>query len=196
MREGELCALRWQDLKEVEIERDGENVKLLSISVNWTLKSISKKKQHLAHYSANHLWGNFYLTTPKTARSLRTILVEGDTLAVLMEHKKEQQEKRFPVNLDLVFPTRNGTPYAPRNLIRDWTKLVAEAGVPYITFHDLRDTNASYTAVRSKSFVALRDKLGHAETATTLKKYVHLLPESNLDAVLSLERMLGVKVDD
>ncbi len=43
----------------------------------------------------------------------------------------------------LVFATRRGTPIAPWNLLRQFKQLRKEAGLPEITFHDLRHTHAT-----------------------------------------------------
>ena len=43
----------------------------------------------------------------------------------------------------LIFTNATGGPLHPRNLLRDFKKLIHDAGLPMIRFHDLRHTAAS-----------------------------------------------------
>lgn len=50
-----------------------------------------------------------------------------------------------------------------------------KAGVPRISFHGLRHTHASLLIANGVSIQSVADRLGHADTTTTQKVYIHLL---------------------
>ena len=50
-----------------------------------------------------------------------------------------------------------------------------KAGVPRISFHGLRHTHASILITNGVSIQSVADRLGHADTTTTQKVYIHLL---------------------
>lgn len=57
------------------------------------------------------------------------------------------------------------------------TQYCQEAGVPRITFHNLRHTHASILITKGVSLQSVAKRLGHADTTTTQKTYIHLLDE-------------------
>lgn len=71
---------------------------------------------------------------------------------------------------------RSGKVY--NSIIDTWiTAKCKEAGVPRITFHNLRHTHASLLITAGVSIQSVAARLGHADTTTTQKTYIHLLDE-------------------
>lgn len=56
--------------------------------------------------------------------------------------------------------------------LTEWCK---EAGIPRVTFHNLRHTHASLLIANGVSIQTVAKRLGHANTITTQKVYIHLL---------------------
>lgn len=76
----------------------------------------------------------------------------------------------------MIFTTRNGTPIHPRNLLRDFKKLLYDAELPPIRFHDLRHTAASILLNQGIPVITVSRRLGHARGSITLDIYGHLIP--------------------
>lgn len=57
------------------------------------------------------------------------------------------------------------------------SRLCKEAKVPRVTFHNLRHTHASLLIANGVSIQSVAKRLGHADTTTTQKTYIHLLDE-------------------
>jgi integrase len=77
----------------------------------------------------------------------------------------------------LVFTTESGTPINPSNLRqRSFAPLLKRAGLPDMTFHDLRHTCASLLFRRNVHLKFVQELLGHASVAITLDTYSHMLP--------------------
>jgi integrase len=156
-REMELLGLKWSDLdwikKTLKVERqlvrpDGDGVKFSS---------------------------------PKTRYGRRVIALGTKTIEVLRLHYEHQQEERLTAGdawkeYGLIFTTRIGTPIHPRNLMRDFKKLLLAAGLPPIRFHDLRHSSASLLLSQGVPVIEVSRRLGHSRASITLDVYGHLIP--------------------
>jgi integrase len=63
--------------------------------------------------------------------------------------------------------------------------------VPVIRFHDLRHTAATLLIAAGVPAKVVSEMLGHADVATTLRIYAHVLPNMQRDAATVMERVLG-----
>src|SRR5215216_4004910 len=126
LRQGEILALRWSDLS---LESDPPALSLK--------RSLAQK-----------IGGGHYYTPTKRKRQRRTIAILSEAADALRAQRElQEQEKaaageRWQEN-GLVFPSTIGTPMSARNLYRRHFKpLIRSAGLPDISFHDLRHTFA------------------------------------------------------
>ena len=92
--------------------------------------------------------------------------------------------------LDLVFPTTNGTPINNRNLLRQFKKLIKEAGLPEIRFHDLRHTAASLMLNQGIPLLIVFKRLGHAKPSITLDTYGHIIPSMQEQAAEVIDEIV------
>jgi integrase len=132
---------------------------------------------------------------PKTAASRRTIAVDPSILVALDEHRERQQAQRLRADdawrdLDLVFASARGTPINPNNLVREYLRLVASAGVPRIRIHDLRHTHVTLAIQAGAPIGAVSRRVGHARTSTTMDVYAHVLPEMHTEVVEKIGTLL------
>ena len=68
----------------------------------------------------------------------------------------------------------------------------AEIGLPsWVHFHTLRHTHATLLLLSGVSLNVVSERLGHADVATTLRLYGHVLPGRDLEAAREFGRMLG-----
>lgn len=81
-----------------------------------------------------------------------------------------------------LFPSGHGTPLNPANLYR-WLRPARDAaGLPWVSFHNLRHTCASLLFDEGRNVAQVAEWLGHADASFTLRTYVHLLDEGVGDA--------------
>jgi integrase len=94
--------------------------------------------------------------------------------------------------MDLVFTDSLGGPLRGNNLERrHFGPQMRKAGVPRIRFHDLRHTAATLMIAAGVPVKVVSEMLGHADVATTLRIYAHVLPNMQRDAAAVMERLLG-----
>ena len=80
----------------------------------------------------------------------------------------------------------------PSNLRqRSFAPLLERAGLPQITFHDLRHTCASLLFQKNVHPKFVQELLGHASVAITLDTYSHMLPGMGGEAADAMGEILG-----
>ena len=116
LRKGELVALQWSDL-------DIEN------------KTISVSKQ-----AGRNSAGEPDITRPKTENSIRKISIPQDAVDLLIaEHQKH------PSN-PWMFPSpKTGEMYHPDSVVNIHKKILKDAGLEHLRFHDLRHPYVKHT---------------------------------------------------
>jgi integrase len=164
LREGELIGLRRSDvdLKRRELRVQGQ---------------IHKGERKGAKY-----------------RSHRTIPLTTDLVKVLEWHFQNQDEERRVSHkgwnaAGLVFCSERGTPLNPSNLNAQFDRLLKQAGLPDIRFHDLRHTYAALNIAAGVEMFTLSRRLGHSSIAVTADKYGHLYAGHTQD-VEAIDRLL------
>ena len=151
LRMGEVLGLRWQD-------------------VDWAQQTLTIRQ------IVTVLRDSVQVSAPKTAKSQRTIKVDQQILGALRarQHtqKLERLAKGWPVT-DYVITTRKGTICWPHTINDILDRLIQEADVPRIRFHDLRHTHATWLAQAGVHPKVIADRLGHTRIGFTLDTYVH-----------------------
>jgi integrase len=158
MREGELLALRWQD---VDLDKG-------TVYIRQTL--------YIRHKIYNFL-------SPKTESSRRKIHLTKKAIYALRKHRirylQEAMENgpEWNKEYNLVFTTASGNPIRPAHLAGDYFPRVLErAGLPKIRFHDLRHTAATLLLERGANPKVVSEILGHSDVSITLGIYTHVTP--------------------
>lgn len=149
LRQGELFSLRWSDV----------DLAARTLTVARTMTDDERGRPVVG-------------TTTKTPAGLRAVALPKLVVTALREHRKRlMAEGRVG---EYVFPDAKGGPLRRGNVARRWLRPLQEAaGVPPITFHELRHTGASLLREGGGELEALRDRMGHESIETTADVYVH-----------------------
>lgn len=84
----------------------------------------------------------------------------------------------------LIYPT---TPYSDlKKLLRNQNSMQ----LPDITLHGLRHTNATLLIAENIDIKTVSERLGHAQTSTTVNIYAHSLKKNQQKASAALEQAL------
>lgn len=170
-RLGEIMGLEWSDIdfKKKEI-------------------SISKANQYLPELG-------IYTKGPKTASSYRNISIPDSVIELLEEYKiwYDGQKKlcgELWNNSNKLFIQDNGNPMYPDTLSKWFKKFIQDIGLPVITFHGIRHTNATLLISQNVDVAVVAARLGHAQISTTFNFYVHPLASHNRSAGIVLQNLL------
>lgn len=159
LRAGEVMALRWSD-------------------VDWDAREI--------HVRATVIWdkaaqGAVIQPHPKSASSVRRVVLDDDTMRLLRQHRKRQAEERLRMgprwqDHGLIFPRSDGRPACAQNLGNALRDACRRLGVPEFRVHDLRHAHASHLLAAGWSPVDVAERLGHSSPAVTMSIYAHAIP--------------------
>ena len=132
---------------------------------------------------------------PKTAQSRRTIPIPEACLAALKQQKARQAEERLLLGQayqdhGLVVCQADGKPIDPRNFTRYFDRVLKQAGLPRIRFHDARHTFATLMLELGESPKTVQTMLGHSRVAITLDIYSHVSLELEKKAAAKLNAAL------
>ena len=117
----------------------------------------------------------------KTTRSRRSVKLSQTALQALQGHLQRQLGEMDRAGSSwqengLVFATQSGTPLDRHNLLRQFKRLLKEAGLPVMPFHNLRHTCATVLLSKGMHAKFVQELLGHSNIAITLDTYSHVLP--------------------
>jgi len=122
----------------------------------------------------------------KSATSYRQVTLNGPLISALMEWKKEQTRIRWQTGGwpdDWVFTTKTGRPVDSRNMERAYKKAIDNAGLPYVSFHDLRRTIGRLAHDNGADMSTVKVLMGHSSTTITEQAYVgHIARDASIAA--------------
>jgi hypothetical protein len=110
-------------------------------------------------------------------------------LLELLQNERHEAGDHWQDN-DLVFPSSRGTPWHQRNVIKYYKRLLQEAGLPDIRFHDLRHTAATLMLQQNISPKVVQEILGHADITLTLNTYSHVSAAMQKEAAAKVDELL------
>ena len=145
LRKGELVALQWSDL-------DIEN------------KTISVSKQYIKNPN-----GELTLSRPKTETSVRKVSIPQEAVDLLVAEHNKHPDNPY------MFPSPvTGEMYYPDSIVNLHKKILKDAGLPHIRFHDLRHTFATLALQNGVDVKTVSSMLGHYDAGFTLRTYTHV----------------------
>lgn len=170
MRRGEYLGLRWSD---IDFEK-------MTMSISKQLKREN---------------GDLKLLPLKTTHSNRKIAIPKELVNELKRHKRKQAEEKLAAGSawqenDLVFCGVLGTPLDPRAFYANYKRMLANANLPDIRFHDLRHTYATLAIQNGVDVKTVQETLGHHSPAFTLEVYTHVTDKMRKDAARKMGAMM------
>ncbi|MEK4800681.1 tyrosine-type recombinase/integrase [Oceanobacillus sp. FSL K6-0118] len=158
LRLGELLALKWSDLNFNE----------------YTIR-ISK-----TYYNPNNKKDGFQLLTPKTDKSIRTIMIDKDLVNLFRIHRKEQMELKMKNRMvykdqNFIFAENTGYPRVMKMVAIRLQRLMKLMNTDkHITPHGFRHTHTSLLIEAGAGIKEIQERLGHSDINTTMNIYAHM----------------------
>ena len=172
IRRGELCGLKWSDL-----DPDKQ------------LLHIRRAVQYLPEIG-------LFEKMPKSSTSIRVIRLSPVAIQLLKDYRKIQAADQLScgdqwMDLDLVFTRWNGSYFNPDDLTKWFNGFVRRNGLPQVTPHSLRHTNATLMIAAGTDLRTVSKRLGHAQTSTTMNIYSHAIMSADEAAADTLGDILN-----
>ena len=165
LRKGEIAALLWSDL-------DVENC------------TLSVTKQLVSSRD-----GELKITQPKTATSVRLISLPQETVELLKE-----EHSKHPLNIYMFPSPRTGGMYHPDSIVKLHEKILNDAGIEHLRFHDLRHSFATYALQSGADVKTLSCMLGHYSAGFTLNTYCHATRDMQADAAKKIGGFMSAQI--
>jgi integrase len=166
-RQGELFALRWQD---VDLETGTVYI-----------------KRNLSESSAG-----LQFCDTKTHGSRRNVTVTLQTIAELKRRRAAAEREGLDSRNHLIFCSESGDPLWKSNFRRDvWGPIRKGAGLPNARFHSLRHTCATLLLRAGVHPKIVQERLGHKSIALTLDTYSDSIPSLQEHAAAAMSKALS-----
>lgn len=173
-RQGEIFGAQWEDF-------DLRDVTQATWSIQHNLIEVAKPADALAAVAAAVVEGDVVLvaptliltSTPKTDDGFRTIQLSRSCAEALVAHRLLAGGA---IAKGFVFKGARGGILRNANFWSDTLEpLERAAGLPRVTFHGLRHTTATILLEAGVPVHVVSHRLGHRDSAITLKTYAHVL---------------------
>jgi len=91
----------------------------------------------------------------------------------------------------LLFPNMHGGYFNPNHVWFLFKKLLKQAGLPDVRFHDLRHSAATVLLAAKMDLKAVSELLGYSSVAITADVYQNVLPEQQQEIVRKMDDLYG-----
>lgn len=173
LRRGELNGLEWKD-------------------IDFEARTLTVARSSL--YIGN---GQTITKEPKSRAGKRKLTLSNTACMLLREYKAWQDERKEELGdkwqeHDRLFTQWNGVPIHPQT-ISDWFRkfLNKHPELPRVRLHSLRHSNATLLIAEGVDIRTVSNRLGHAQTSTTLNIYSHALQSRDAAAADCLDNALN-----
>ncbi|MFC0559704.1 site-specific integrase [Halalkalibacter alkalisediminis] len=155
MRKQEVLGLRWKDIY------------------------VDEKVCHIQQTVTETSGGYKVLFRGKTDTSLGKVALPDKAFEYLRRQKVQQENDKNLLgdhynDQDLVFCRKDGGVLKPSLLNNGFKLCINHIGLPYIRFHDLRHTHATYLLSKGINPKVVQERLRHKDIRTTLGIYGHV----------------------
>ncbi len=168
MRQGELIALKWDDV------------------------DLQKKEIHIKHTSrvvrTYDDFGEFkdvsMIKPTKTKSSNRIIPIAQNVKLIL-------NKLYLKSDSDFVFSSKDGLQLKNSTIQKAHNNLLKDSNLRHIPFHALRHTFATRQIELGVDVRTLSELLGHADVSITLNRYCHSTTESKIEAMSKMDKLIS-----
>lgn len=165
LRRSEICGLKWS-----HVDRENKVITITEARTAVNGRSVDKDT--------------------KNSSSVRRLGYRGlvdmeELLDRLWQQRQEDKERLGDGYLDQGFVVCHdgGLPYQPDYLSNRLQRMLAKTELPYVTLHGLRHSFTSIAHSRNVPLFSISKALGHSNTNTTTRVYMHLFDETHLTVV-------------
>ena len=126
------------------------------------------------------------MSCPKTETSVRKVSIPQEAIDLLIAEHDKHPDNPY------MFPSPiTGEMYYPDSIVNLHKKILKDAGLPHIRFHDLRHTFATLALQNGVDVKTVSSMLGHYSAGFTLDIYAHVTTDAQLKAAQTMGNILS-----
>lgn len=167
LRISELIALKYEDINYTE------KTLYVTRQLGRKLEFMEPETEHARNQECE----------PKSQNGIRTILLPQLTLDEIILEKKRRMDSGLKTS-EYIFTDKNGNTYHRSSFRKAYRKLVEDAKLPYIRWHDLRHTYATILNDEQISLKAISSSMGHGSEQLTKEVYIEEDPTKHVCTAL------------
>ena len=156
--------------------RKGALVAVRRDDVDIRQRTISVSKQYVRNPD-----GSLELTRPKTENSVRLVSIPQTAVDLLIQEHDKHPDSPY------LFPSPlTGEMYHPDSVVNLHKKILQDAGLEHLRFHDLRHTFATTALQNGVDVKTVSAMLGHFDAGFTLRTYTHATRQKQDEAAQTM----------
>lgn len=161
--------------------------------LKWSDIDFANKYMHISR-TLNYNNGEWIEDTTKSRSGVRDIPLTDNAITILNSLKEKRKTLDVvPIQYhDFIFLSRNGTPISRGAYHKNLNKICKKINIPHISMHSLRHTFATRCAEAGMQPKTLQIILGHSSIDVTMNVYVHIMEDTKVKEIKSIESKLSV----
>lgn len=187
LRKGEILALTWEN---IDWQRNTLRVNktLCRVSCH-ALQELDNKDVIYTFPTEKEKQTVMVLKTPKTQSSIRVVYVPPTLRNDLLQWKSIQQKSTHGALPRLIFTYEDGRPLQSGTVTKYFKDLLADCGLPKVTFHSLRHSSITYKLVLTGGNIkAVQGDSGHSQAEIITELYGHVLDKNRQNIAYQFEQ--------
>ena len=168
-----------------------------ALALNWSDIDFNKKQVHITKGVVLDENEIPIISTTKTKKSVRTVSVDAETIAILKKWKIEQAKELMSIGINslnkhqLLFTYDANKLYRPSYSNCWLEQIIKKYNLKKITMHGFRHSHCSLLFEMGTPIQVVQDRLGHTNIKTTMDIYTHVTEKQRDDIAENFARYIG-----
>ena len=168
-----------------------------ALALNWSDIDFNKKQVHITKGVVLDENEIPIISTTKTKKSVRTVSVDAETIAILKKWKIEQAKELMSIGINslnkhqLLFTYDANKLYRPSYSNCWLEQIIKKYNLKKITMHGFRHSHCSLLFEMNTPIQVVQDRLGHTNIKTTMDIYTHVTEKQRDDIAENFAKHIG-----
>ena len=168
-----------------------------ALALNWSDIDFNKKQVHITKGVVLDENEIPIISTTKTKKSVRTVSLDDESLAILRKWKLEQAKELMSIGINslnkhqLLFTYDANKLYRPSYSNCWLEQIIKKYNLKKITMHGFRHSHCSLLFEMGTPIQVVQDRLGHTNIKTTMDIYTHVTEKQRDDIAENFAKHIG-----
>lgn len=168
-----------------------------ALALNWSDIDFEKKQVHITKGVVLDENSNPMISTTKTKKSVRTVSLDDESLAILRKWKIEQAKELMSIGINslnkhqLLFTYDANKLYRPSYSNCWLEQIINKYNLKKITMHGFRHSHCSLLFEMKTPIQVVQERLGHSNIKTTMDIYTHVTEKQRDEVADNFANYIG-----